>query len=171
MPSTTYRRFRKKEQIETRIPTHKLICFQINKEQYAIPIFQVQYVLKDFTTQGTLMNGHSLVRHNDENIVLIDISRLFLYENKSRDGVALSVADRNYLIVCNTKTNELIGLPTADIPRVLEIAEDCFDKLPSIYQNQVGSKGVQKLINIVNNGTLFYLNIDHLYEIAIKNTI
>ncbi|HLP91554.1 MAG TPA: chemotaxis protein CheW [Nostocaceae cyanobacterium] len=155
MASTSYRRFRKKSQIETHIPTHKLICFQLGREQYAISIFQVLYIIKTFTTQGILNSGHSLVSYNDEIITQINISGFFLDGDQEKEY--------NYLIVCTTKTGERIGIPVANIPTVLEVGEDRFSDLPTTHQQEIGTKGIEKLINTSDQVTLFYLNIDQLH--------
>lgn len=152
MPSTTYRRFRKKDQLEDRVAIHKLVGFKLANEHYAIAISQVRYILNEFITQGTLKSGHSLVRHHNEVITLIDLSQGF--QTIEPEAVP------HYLIVCTTESGDLLGLPVVEIPIILEIPADQFRELPQLHQREIGKYGVEKLISTPTNATVFYLNVD-----------
>ena len=65
--STRARRFRGKKQ-SNRIVTHKLVCFTLNNERFAIAVEHIQYILQEFVAYSPLENGCSLVRHNNEEL-------------------------------------------------------------------------------------------------------
>ncbi|MBD2185961.1 chemotaxis protein CheW [Planktothrix sp. FACHB-1355] len=156
------RRFRSKRNLPTRIPTHKLLCFQLGNERYAIPIDRVLHVLNEFTPHGVIesdmpnstLRDRSLVKYKDEIITLIYPSQLFL---SSRDD-----RERQYLIVCTLKEGERFAIPVPEIPTVLQVAEDNFGEVPELYDRGNLPPAIEKVIQSSDNNIVFYLNLDKL---------
>mgnify|MGYP006336082067 FL=1 len=146
------RRFRSKKQGNVRTPARKLVSFQLGNVYYAVPIERVQRVVKDFNPYGFLDSGQSLVRHQEELIALINLSKIF---PSSR-----SIADCNYLIVCTLNKSDRLGIPIPDMPKILEISEEQFCEIPQLYRQDQLPSAVEKLIRAPDGSEVFYLNLD-----------
>ena len=153
MTHTNYnRRFRSKKQGAVRNPPRKLVSFELGSVNYAVPIEKVQRVVKDFNPYGFLDSGQSLVRHQEELITLINLSKFF---PSSR-----SIADCNYLIVCSLNKSDRLGIAIPDMPKILEIAEESFCEIPELYRQQQLPPLIEKLIRAPDGSEVFYLNLD-----------
>jgi chemotaxis signal transduction protein len=146
------RRFRSKKQGTVRTLNRKLVSFELGNVYYAVPIERVQRVVKDFSPYGFLDSGQSLVRHQEELITLINLSKIF---PSSR-----SIADCNYLIVCTLNKNDRLGVPIPNMPQILEISEEQFCEIPQLYRQNQLPTAVEKLIRAPNGLEVFYLNLD-----------
>ena len=147
------RRFHTKKQSNTRKPTRKLVCFELAKVQYAIPIEKVQRVLKEFTSYGSLSTGQSLVRYHDQLITLIDLSKLLLNNQIPEEN--------NYLIVCILSKNEQLGIAISEMPKIIEFTEDSFGEIPELYRNGKLPQAIEKVILTPDGKEIFYVNLEH----------
>jgi chemotaxis signal transduction protein len=150
------RRFRSKKQGTVRTPPRKLVSFELGNVYYAVPIERVQRVVKDFNPYGFLDSGQSLVRHQEELITLINLSKIF---PSSR-----SISDCNYLIVCSLNKSDRLGIPIPDMPKILEISEESFCEIPELYRKQQLPPVIEKLIRAPDGYEVFYLNLDLFSE-------
>jgi chemotaxis signal transduction protein len=132
------RRFRSNKQGALRTPPRKLVSFELGNVNYAVPIEKVQRVVKDFNPYGFLDSGQSLVRHQEELITLINLSKIF---PSSR-----TIADCNYLIVCSLNKSDRLGIPIPDMPKM--------------YRKQQLPLVIEKLIRAPDGSEVFYLNLD-----------
>ena len=146
------RRFRSKKQAAVRTAARKFVSFELGNVCYAVPIERVQRIVKDFNPYGFLDSGQSLVRHQEELITLINLSKIF---PSSR-----SIADNNYLIVCNLNKSERLGLPVPNMPKILEVYEESFCEIPELYRQNQLPAAVEKLIRAPDGSEVFYLNLD-----------
>lgn len=146
------RRFRNKKQGIVRKAARKLVAFELGSVRYAVAIERVQRVVKDFNPYGFLEGGQSLVRHQDELIVLIDLSKIF--------PTTRTIADCNYLIVCTLNKSELLGIPIPDMPKILEVYEENFEGIPELYRHDRLPAAVEKLVRSPDGSEVFYLNLD-----------
>ncbi len=152
MTHTNYnRRFRSKKQGTVRTAPRKLVSFELGNVSYAVPIERVQRVVKDFNPYGFLESGQSLVRHQEELITLINLSKIF-----PNSG---SIADCNYLIVCSFNQSDRLGIPIPDMPKILEIPEESFCEIPELYRQQQLPPVIEKLIRAPDGSEVFYLNL------------
>ncbi|HEY9837678.1 MAG TPA: chemotaxis protein CheW [Vampirovibrionales bacterium] len=160
-PSKYSRRFHNKK-AAARTRTHKLVIFEVAGETYAIAIERVQRVLTEFTTQGTLEGGRSLVKLDADLITLLDLSSLFVTPKTYQ-------AEPSYLIVCTLTNGDRIGIPLQNLPAILDVPEDKFAEIPASYrQGQAGKNAapaaVEKIITTTAGIVAFYLNLDKLLE-------
>lgn len=154
MSPTTGRKWHyTKNKAQSRLSMRKLICFQVAADRYALPIEQVQYILGEFTSYGSLHSSRSLVRFNNEDITLIDLSTLFASNADLRD--------RHYSIVCTLSQGDRLGLPVCELPTVLEVSTDKFSDLPRLYRQGL-PPAVDKLIHISEGVEVFYLSLERL---------
>ncbi|MCT7956612.1 chemotaxis protein CheW [Laspinema palackyanum] len=161
-PSKYSRRFHNKKTTIQRTPARKLVLFEVAGETYAIAIERVQRVLTEFTPQGTLEGGRSLVKIDADLITLLDLSRLFVTPKDSQE-------ERSYLIVCTLTNGDRIGIPLQDLPAILDIPEDHFAEVPISYRQGKDSKNtapaaVEKIITTDAGTVAFYLNLDKLLD-------
>ncbi|MCT7987476.1 chemotaxis protein CheW [Laspinema olomoucense] len=159
-PSKYSRRFHNKKAAIQRTPMRKLVIFEVAGETYAIAIERVQRVLTEFTTQGTLEDGRSLIKLDADLIILLDLSRLFFTPNPSQE-------QHSYLIVCTLTNGDRIGIPLQDLPAILDVPEDQFAEIPASYrQGREGKNAapaaVEKIITTDAGTVAFYLNLDKL---------
>ncbi|MEG5000993.1 chemotaxis protein CheW [Microcoleus sp. B4-D4] len=146
------RRFRSQKQGAVRTPPRKLLSFELGNVNYAVPIEKVQRVVKDFNPYGFLDSGQSLVRHQEELITLINLSKIF---PSSR-----TLTDFNYLIVCSLNKSDRLGIPIPDMPKILEVTEESFCEIPELYRQQQLPPVIEKLIRAPDGSEVFYLNLD-----------
>ncbi|MCU0545774.1 MAG: chemotaxis protein CheW [Oscillatoriaceae cyanobacterium Prado104] len=146
------RRFRNKKQGTARTPARKLVAFELGNARYAVAIERVQRVVKDFNPYGFLEGGQSLVRHQDELIALINLSKIF--------PSTRTIADCNYLIVCTLNKSDRLGIPIPDMPKILEISEENFEEIPELYRQNQLPAAVEKIVRSPDGSEVFYLNLD-----------
>lgn len=161
-PSKYSRRFQNKKAALQRTASRKLVSFQVAGETYAIAIERVQRIITDFTTQGTLEDGRSLVKLDGEVITLTDLSRLFMTRNPGEETPS-------YLIVCTGAQGDRLGIPLQALPAILDVPEDQFTEIPASYrQSRKGQNpapaAVEKLITTPDGTVAFYLNLDKLLD-------
>ncbi|MBD1831015.1 chemotaxis protein CheW [Microcoleus vaginatus GB1-A2] len=150
------RRFRSKKEGQVRITPKKFVSFELGKVYYAVPIERVERIVKKFNPYGILPSGNSLVRHQDELITLIDLSKIF-----PSDGCRV---DSNYLIVCTLNNDDRLGIPIPDIPKILEISEESLCEIPELYRKQQLPPVIEKLIRAPDGSEVFYLNLELFSE-------
>ncbi|MEG4806486.1 chemotaxis protein CheW [Microcoleus sp. F8-D3] len=150
------RRFRSKKQVTVRIAPKKIVFFEVGKIYYAVPIERVERIVKNFKAYGLLPNGNSLVRHQEELITLINLSKIF-----PSDGCKVEC---NYLIVCTLNKSDRLGIPIPDMPKILEISEESFCEIPELYRQQQLPPVIEKLIRAPDGSEVFYLNLDLFSE-------
>ena len=150
------RRFRSQKQGTVRITSKKFVSFELGNVYYAVPIERVERIVKNFNPYGILPGGNSLVRHQEELITLINLSKIF-----PSDG---SRQDSNYLIVCILNKNNLLGIPIPDMPKILEISQENFCEIPELYRQQQLPPVIEKLIRAPDGSEVFYLNVDLFSE-------
>ncbi len=143
-----------KNKAQSRLSMRKLICFQVAGESYALPIEQVQYILGEFRNYGSLHSNRSLIRFNNEDITLVDLSTLFV-------NIISDLRDRHYSIVCTLSQGERLGLPVCELPTVLEVSTDKFSDLPQLYRQGL-PPAVDKLIHMSEGVEVFYLSLERL---------
>lgn len=148
------RRFQNKQIVTPRVPTHKLVAFEIGTENYAIPLERVRIILKEFMPFGALKTGYSLVRYQDQVVIVIDLWQFFVNTN--------GFSDSHYLIVCTLPSQEYLGIPIPQMPKIVDVPADQFSEVPELYRQAELPKAVEKLIHTSDAQELFYLNIDLL---------
>lgn len=148
------RRFRNQKLQTARTPARKLVTFESGGEFYAIAIERVQRVLKDFSAHGGLSTGQSLVRYQDEVIVLVDFSKVLI------NWTTLEACQ--YLIVCRITASDKLGIPIPEMPKILEVTEAQISEIPQLYGRGNLPKAVEKLICTADGLEFFYLNLDLL---------
>ncbi len=147
------RRFRTKHEELPRIITEKFLVFNVGNERYAIPLLRVLRVVKEFIPQGVLVSGRSLLKEQNETIVIFDMASLF--------SSACPLSDCHFLIVCCLNDGGKLGFPIPDMPAILEVAHNQFSEVPELYRQGELSPAVERLIH-VSESVIFYLNIDKL---------
>ncbi len=149
-------RFPSKRQNYTRIPTKKLVYFELGKEKYAVAIEQVNYVVHEFTFHGVMENGISIVQERDRTIPIIDLSVIFLSSKEVRQS--------QYLIVCKLDSGNILGIPLPDMPAILEVPTDKFTDIPELYRQNNLHPAVEKIIQVMDKVPIFYINLEKIIK-------
>jgi chemotaxis signal transduction protein len=149
------RRFRQQRPSLTRILKRKLVTFQLGQEKYAIAIERVQRVLHEFTPQGVLNSGQSLIAEGGQTITIVDLAAFFVSSEELRA--------RHYLMICTLASREIFGIPVPEIPKVVEVLETEFSEVPALYRQGNYPAAIEKIICLPENQIVFYLNIDQLF--------
>lgn len=135
----------------------KLITFPIGKLTFAVRIDQVQKVVKLPTIYGSGLKPIGLTRVGDQDVTVLDLDRrLFQTE---------STAATDYLLLIQLTTAEIIGIPVADTPQLLEIAADQIRVLPESYRRADTLALASHIIVLPQETgaqTLFLLDVDCL---------
>lgn len=150
------RRFRSKKQATVRVSPKKFVSFELGNIYYAVPIERVERIVKNFNAYGTLPNGSSLLRHQEELITIINLSTIF--------PSSPSLAECKYLIICTLNKSDRLGIPLPDMPKILEITEESFCEIPELYRQQQLPPVIEKLIRAPDGSEVFYLNFDLFSE-------
>ncbi len=164
------RRFRQQRPSLTRIVKRKLVTFQLGQEKYAIAIERVQRVLHEFTPQGVLTSGQSLMAEGGQPITIVDLATFFVSSEELRDWAKPSAkSDRHYLMICTLANREIFGIPVPEIPKVVEVLETEFSEVPALYRQGNYPAAIEKIICLPENQVIFYLNIDLLFSKTVAN--
>ncbi|MEG4502701.1 chemotaxis protein CheW [Microcoleus sp. F6_B4] len=150
------RRFRSKKQVTVRIAPKKIVSFELGNIYYAVPIERVERIVKNFNAYASLPNGNSLLRHQEELITIISLSKIF--------PSSPSIAECKYLIICTLNKSDRLGIPLPDMPKILEITEESFCEIPELYRQQQLPPVIEKLIRAPDGSEVFYLNFDLFSE-------
>ncbi|MEG4351226.1 chemotaxis protein CheW [Microcoleus sp. LAD1_D3] len=150
------RRFRSNKQATVRIAPKKFVSFELGNIYYAVPIERVERIVKNFNAYATLPSGNSLLRHQEELITLINLSKIF--------PRSPSITECKYLIICTLNKSDRLGIPIPDMPKILEITEESFCEIPALYRQQQLPPVIEKLIRAPDGSEVFYLNFDLFSE-------
>ncbi|UNU23261.1 chemotaxis protein CheW [Microcoleus vaginatus] len=150
------RRFRSNKQATVRIAPKKFVSFELGNIYYAVPIERVERIVKNFNAYGTLPSGNSLLRHQEELITIINLSKIF--------PSSPNISECKYLIICILNKSDRLGIPLPDMPKILEITEESFCEIPELYRQQQLPPVIEKLIRAPDGSEVFYLNFDLFSE-------
>ncbi len=128
----------------------KLVCFQVEREHYALPIDRVKRITDLSGTYGLLSTGSSLMDSKGESLTLINLPSLL---HTVSQPVSQMVSDATsavgaYVIVCQIASQELIGIPVEQIPRIHLVPETALHPLPELYRKSLRSDCVRALVRL-----------------------
>jgi hypothetical protein len=139
----------------------KLISFQLCSPQdpsrtlnFAVGIDQMQRILNNTVSVGSGMNPVGLVAEQD--ITMIDLHQLIF-------GQPLMTS--SYLVVVNSPTQGLLGIPVTQSPSLVDIAQDQLKPLPATYR-AMDTLGIASHVGQAQTDTglqtIFLLDLDRL---------
>lgn len=126
--------------------TQRLITFKLRKENFAIPLEQVQKVTTIDRVYGDPKgSGVGLTIYQGQELVVIDVGqRIFgdepcdysSQDNSDREDTKLDTATKGgakYILILQLPNNSQIGLPIDSSPTLQSVPLSAFKDLPALY--------------------------------------
>ncbi|MCU0524159.1 MAG: chemotaxis protein CheW [Elainella sp. Prado103] len=138
----------------------KLITFEIGKLRFAVRIDQVQKVVNLPKVYGSGLRPIGLTQVGDQEVTVLDLGRrLFLSPGES-------TGTTDYLVLVQSAQGEVMGIPVADTPLLVEIASEQIRVLPESYRRADTLEFASHIIVVPHEAgaqTLFLLDIESLH--------
>ena len=158
-------------------PTHQLIVFRLQQEQFALPIQAVQKVIPLGNVYGAGLDTVGLTLYHDREISVLNIQqRIFRTVNQpllladgSLDQASLlkleAPSSGRFLLIIETLTEGAIGLPLYDQPMLRRVPESAFVPLSDAYLSGGHLRCVKCLIVLASDQPpIFLLHLDQLLQ-------
>jgi chemotaxis signal transduction protein len=106
----------------------KLLVFEIGKLTLALPILQVQKVVKQLEVYGSGLSHVNLTHLPEQEIAIVDLhQKLF--------GVSLTQAEATgYFIICKNIAGEPVGIIVSQAPTLIDVSLEQIRLLPDAYR-------------------------------------
>ena len=136
----------------------ELLVFKIGKLTLALPILQVQKVVKRQEVHGSGLSHVNLAHLNDAEIAVVDLhQKLF--------GTSHSEAEGYFIISKNTSTGEPLGIVVAQSPNLIKVSLDRIRQLPNSYR-RADTLEIASHVTVIPQGeqtaTIFILDLERL---------
>lgn len=140
----------------------KLVAFNVGKLSLAVRIDQVQKVVNLPTVLGSGLNPVGLTQVGNQEITVMNLhQRLF------RAEAFQAPASHTYLILVQTATGEVFGIPISETPLLLEVPRQLIRVLPDSYR-RADTLEIASHITVIPDGettrTLFLLDVEMLHK-------
>jgi chemotaxis signal transduction protein len=105
----------------------KLLVFEIGKLTLALPILQVQKVVKQIEVYGSGLSHVNLTHFPEQEIAIVDLhQKLF--------GVSLTQSDTGYFIISKNIAGEPLGIVVSQAPTLIDVLLKQIRLLPDAYR-------------------------------------
>ncbi|MEN9566405.1 MAG: hypothetical protein RLZZ69_1601 [Cyanobacteriota bacterium] len=105
----------------------KLLVFEIGKLTLALPILQVQKVVKQIEVYGSGLSHVNLTHFPEQEIAIVDLhQKLF--------GVSLTQSDTGYFIISKNIAGEPLGIVVSQAPTLIDVLLEQIRLLPDAYR-------------------------------------
>lgn len=133
----------------------KILVFDLNGEQYAMDILDVERILAyvnptDVPDSPDFVDG--VINYDDGVIPILNLNKKFNFKNRS-------VSKKNKIIVIRREENQY-GIIVDNVSEVIGVSDDSFEKLPEITVNI--SKNYIKGLSKIDDKITILLNIDKI---------
>jgi chemotaxis signal transduction protein len=139
----------------------KLLVFKISKLTLALPILQVQKVIKHNPVHGSGLSYVNLTHLDDEDVAIVDLhQKLF--------NVSLSEASqtKGYFIISKNITGEPLGILVSEPPALVDVTAAQIRLIPDSYRSSDTLKIASHVTVIsqknADNQTIFILDLASL---------
>ena len=137
----------------------KLLVFEIGKLTLALPILQVQKVIKQDRVHGSGLSYVNLTHLPEQEIAIVDLhQKLF--------GVSLTQAESTgYFIISKNITGEPLGIVVAQAPTLIDVPLQQIRLLPDSYR-RADTLEIASHVTVYSRGddsqTVFILDLTRL---------
>lgn len=144
--------------------TEQYIAFRLRQEWFGLPIGSVHRVV----TMGKVFGdpsqtGVGLMRYQDQELLVIDVSQRIFAETPDRSGTTEQEEEQRSLIIFRTSESELVGLPIDSQPEVRRLAKSQFAPLPATYAARSKIRCLSSMMAKTKEGvSLFLLDPDQM---------
>lgn len=133
----------------------KILVFDLNGEQYAMDILDVERILAytnptDVPDSPDFVDG--VINYDNGVIPILNLNKKFKFKNKS-------ISKKNKIIVIKRKENQY-GIIVDNVSEVIGVEDDSFEKLPDITVN-ISKNYIKGLFKIDDKITIL-LNIEKI---------
>jgi chemotaxis signal transduction protein len=105
----------------------KLLVFEIGKLTLALPILQVQKVVKQMEVYGSGLSHVNLTHFPEQEIAIVDLhQKLF--------GVSRTQSDTGYFIISKNIAGEPLGIVVSQAPTLIDVFLEQIRLLPNSYR-------------------------------------
>ncbi|MEL6909835.1 MAG: chemotaxis protein CheW [Cyanobacteria bacterium J06598_4] len=144
------------DQVDTSV---KLLVFEIGKLTLALPILQVQKVIRQNTVHGSGLSHVNLTHLPEQEIAVVDLhQKLF--------GVSLTQSESmGYFIISKNITGEALGIVISEAPTLIDIPLNQIRLLPDSYR-RADTLEIASHVTVYsqsdNSTTIFILDLSRL---------
>lgn len=158
----------------------QMVGFRLDQEWFALQILAIHKIIPLGKVYGDPQNtGISITNYEGQELLVIDVAKQIfnnqasiLPEHKTANSLVqnfFEITQQRYLLLLETKTNDLIGLPIDSQPTMYRVEASAFKPLPKKFLSQGNIKCVSsKIIELPNTPPLFILDPQKLLS-SIKN--
>jgi chemotaxis signal transduction protein len=124
----------------------QMIGFRLDREWFALPILAIHKVIPLNKVYGDPQNtGISVTNYEGQKLLVIDVARqifnnqVSIKQPESSNSLMqdfLTLEQQRYLLILETETNNLIGLPIDSQPTMYRVDNSAFKPLPEVYLAQ-----------------------------------
>lgn len=137
----------------------KLMVFEIGKLTLALPILQVQKVVKQNKVHGSGLSHVNLTHLAEQEVAIVDLhQKLF--------GVSLTQAEATgYFIISKNIAGEPLGIVVSQAPTLIDVSVEQIRVLPDSYR-RADTLGIASHVAIISQNdatsTIFILDLSRL---------
>jgi purine-binding chemotaxis protein CheW len=157
--------------------TQQLIVFRLRNEGFALPIRAVQKVIPMGNVYGAQQGtGVRLTLYQEQELLVIDVGHRIFREAGSEDALRRAseesellppseTAVERYLLIVQSSSRKIVGLPLSDPPALQRVPESAFTPLTADYISYGTIRCVSALVVLGSDAPpLFLLNPDQLVQ-------
>ncbi|MGK7875484.1 MAG: chemotaxis protein CheW [Xenococcaceae cyanobacterium] len=169
--------------------TQQLVAFRLRQEWFALPIHTVQKVVPLGKVYGDPQGtGVSLTTYQGKELLVVDVGyRIFgeapspdlsftdtfapsqvaetLIEDDSEPLYQYDITEERYLLIVESASGELVGLPIDSPPTIRRVPESAFTPLPEAYVAEGNIQCISStMVQVTDAPPLFLLNPDQLSQ-------
>ncbi|HEY9749895.1 MAG TPA: chemotaxis protein CheW [Allocoleopsis sp.] len=136
--------------------TQQILTFRLDQEWFALPIQAVQKVVSLGQVYGDPQrSGVSLTLYQNRELVVVDVGHRIFGRTPSQETSAPASTGHSfsqdlgltrYLLVLQTRSGELVGLPIDSQPALRRVPMSAFGPLPAAYATEGNIRCVSSLM-------------------------
>lgn len=107
----------------------KLLVFKINRLTLALPVLQIQKVIKYNPVHGSGLSYVNLTHLDDKDIAVVD-----LHQKLFNTSLPKLSEDRGYFIISKNITGEPLGILVSEPPALVDVATTEIRLIPDAYR-------------------------------------
>ena len=105
----------------------KLLVFEIGKLTLALPILQVQKVVRQNEVHGSGLSHINLTHLHDRELAIVDLHQKIF-------GTSLTQSGTGYFIISKNTVGELLGIVVSQAPTLIDVPMNQIRLLPDAYR-------------------------------------
>lgn len=163
LSSLRSRRFAARQSEDRTAKIEHLIVFRLREEWFAIDVLKVHKVIPLPKIYGDPHHtGISLTDYQGQEILVIDVGHKIFGESR-QDLAEKGFMEQQYLVILQSESSELLGLPIDSAPTVRRVPESAFVAIPDTYLSTGNIRCISnKMIKADDCPAIFWLDTSQL---------